>query len=607
MPLGTTCTVTGPAGCLSGTLMLGGTCSPNLCPVTCCDPTTDACSIVPQSSCAGVILPLGIVCNPYPCPPIPHGRNVTIDASATCTSLTVNASVFDDGSTTGAPSPCPLTFTVSPPGPYPVGTTTVTFTVTDCEGHSASVTVTVTVLGSDCNGNGIPDVCECYWTNATVDPASASTANGQLSHIGGGAGAPPLSGQRVADDFYVEPSRIDHVSGFTGWMLTNSFPGLRKARLDFYDDCDGAPALVPFKSYLNSMVVSTTPGSGGFDLVEYSFSFCDDPLWLDGGRGGRSYWVSLVGLTDGQGTDLSYWVAAPGQAQLLGSVPVKAVGAYAPPPATMPSWGPWNSIATCCIGCVNMVYALQGESCPIIWDNGAVDLGAGRGGSPSMNIAGAVQSRSADDFLTQTCVDQQICYIDAWIWTNCNPADGFIEIYTNECEPASSVNAPTTRPGGNLPSNTPFLTLTPNRVIPTGETAVINGATMNGYQLQFFPPPMVALQQGQTFWLSAGGLNLGNIAGRAYFAYSTDCTLTCPIRLNPGVTRLSVTGQEQWQYTAPPRSFAFRVAVKNTTPAVTSGQPGSTTPGCAADTNHDGHLNVQDLFDYLSAWFAGCP
>ena len=28
---------------------------------------------------------------------------------------------------------------------------------------------------------------------------------------------------------------------------------------------------------------------------------------------------------------------------------------------------------------------------------------------------------------------------------------------------------------------------------------------------------------------------------------------------------------------------------------------------CAADFNCDGHVNVQDIFDFLSAWFAGDP
>ena len=29
--------------------------------------------------------------------------------------------------------------------------------------------------------------------------------------------------------------------------------------------------------------------------------------------------------------------------------------------------------------------------------------------------------------------------------------------------------------------------------------------------------------------------------------------------------------------------------------------------GCAADFNHSGTREVQDIFDYLTSWFAGCP
>lgn len=41
-----------------------------------------------------------------------------------------------------------------------------------------------------------------------------------------------------------------------------------------------------------------------------------------------------------------------------------------------------------------------------------------------------------------------------------------------------------------------------------------------------------------------------------------------------------------------------RVNIRTNTGAVTA---------CGADFNHDGALAVQDIFDYLNAWFAGCP
>jgi hypothetical protein len=49
--------------------------------------------------------------------------------------------------------------------------------------------------------------------------------------------------------------------------------------------------------------------------------------------------------------------------------------------------------------------------------------------------------------------------------------------------------------------------------------------------------------------------------------------------------------------------FSFLIAGDGlTTPG-----PIVSTPSCAADFNRDGSLNVSDVFDYLSAWFDGCP
>jgi len=40
---------------------------------------------------------------------------------------------------------------------------------------------------------------------------------------------------------------------------------------------------------------------------------------------------------------------------------------------------------------------------------------------------------------------------------------------------------------------------------------------------------------------------------------------------------------------------------------VMGGGGGNGTPACAADFNGSGHVDVQDIFDFLSAWFAGSP
>ena len=54
--------------------------------------------------------------------------------------------------------------------------------------------------------------------------------------------------------------------------------------------------------------------------------------------------------------------------------------------------------------------------------------------------------------------------------------------------------------------------------------------------------------------------------------------------------------------TAVGNDFSFLIAAD----PVTVGA-GPALPGCAADFNGDGGVNVQDIFDYLHAWFTGCP
>jgi hypothetical protein len=36
-------------------------------------------------------------------------------------------------------------------------------------------------------------------------------------------------------------------------------------------------------------------------------------------------------------------------------------------------------------------------------------------------------------------------------------------------------------------------------------------------------------------------------------------------------------------------------------------QPGPPQPACPADFNNSGAVSVQDIFDFLAAYFAGCP
>lgn len=538
--------------------------------------------------------------------PIARCRDVIIDARRQCVSLRVTP-----GQINATPNPTlpgatqSVTFSRDLNTDLPIGRTPITVTVTYTDGLSSSCVANVTVLAEDCNNNGIPDSCEtlrgqlqdcngdgipddcqCLWDNGMVPAGTEQTANGQLSHLGG---AIP-GGAKAADDFYLKPGQVHHIFGFRGQMITNTISVLRKARLEFYADCDGAPASDPFKVYTNSVITSTIPVAGGYDLVSYAFDFCNDSLWLDGGR---TYWVALVGLTDNQGTDASYWATTTPTSNgpnLMAGAPYKRFGS---PGSSWGSYifGPWEPSDRCCIGCTNHSFKINGESCSIIWNNGEPDLASQTGGgTPSGADGTSLPARTADNFVIKPCDPVEICLIETTIWTNCNPVVGFLELYSNDC---------------STPTGSAFRTGTPSKVIPLGATINYNGWVLNAYTLQFTDLHWT-LEGGRTYWISAGATNGGAASGRTLFAYNTHCDPTmCSYLITPGEVLTPSIDPTLWVPSS--RDYAFRIAARDPLPVVVVGSEPTSGTFCGGDYNRDGDVTVQDIFDYMTSYFSGCP
>lgn len=533
-------------------------------------------------------------------PPVALARSITLDARTGCVSLLVTPAQVDNGSFDPDNGPAELTYRLNHTGEFPVGSTPVVLTVTDPDGLTATADATVTVLANDTNHNGIPDSCDlirggggpdcdgdgnfdesqCVWDNGAAAPMQ-STINGQLSQYGGTVAA------RVADDFYLPPGLLYRITGFRGQILTNSIE--RTARLQFFRDCDGAPAGEPFAVFETSNVASETEGDNGKMLITYAFEFCDEKLVLDGGE---QYWVSLQGKVDCNTTDQAYWaiVGVEGDPHdMIGSVPYKALG-VGDHPCTVTGYDPWQSIADCCIGCANMAYSMTGSYCQLIWDNGAVDLGPARGGDPS-GINRAIFSRAADNIVVKPCRTEQVCWIEAYIWTNCTPVQGFLEVYDNSCK---------------LPSGTSYrFRATPTDVIELDETATIDGAEYRLVKLEFWDIPWT-LTGGTNYWFSVGADGAGSFNARSFFAYAMPTTFCgCQdIHISHGAKLANRQSDTRWL--RGDREYAFRIATKAfyTDPIITNIPPAR---ACEQDINEDGVVSVQDIFVFLQAWFAGCP
>lgn len=490
--------------------------------------------------------------------------------------------------------------------------------IVDCNGNGvADADDILNQVSLDCNLNEIPDECECVWDNG--DPASdVELIDGIFSHKGGGAmSTTGFDALRVADDVFLPPGFLHRVMSFRGLMITNSWPGARRARLEIYNDCNGVPDIEPFFVSEESEVLSETPRTDGNDAVWYRFDLCEEQLWLEGGK---SYWFSLIGLTDRVTDDLSSWATTPPNDEaLIMRVPNQATGTKN---NGVYSWDPWDPFCTDCPGCVNMVFKLDGYSCQILFDNGRPDqtvpVFPDQPGLKSGPYA-ANDWRSRDDFVVRNCNEREVCIIDAWVWANCHPGFGFIEIYAdNPCPPR--IDAPLGEPYEGFLYQFPI-----DEIVDLGITYLDGADLLTLYCIRVIEPRIqeptappgtlspVYLDPGRTYWLSAGATLSGSFATKSLFAFGERCCprgeIPCDYQLNAPQTRKQSAPSTAWLTATPSRDLAFRIAVAPLPPG--SGQSTSvaaTPPPCPADIDLDGGYGVSDIFAFLTEWFAAaCP
>ncbi len=401
---------------------------------------------------------------------------------------------------------------------------------------------------------------------------------------------------RVADDFYLLPGQIYNIHSIEGTMITDST--LPKAQLELYRDCNGLPADPPIRTALQATsIVDTGSTFQGKHVLKVRFEFTD--LWL---RGGESYWVSLIGKGLGSPDEVWFWGTAGNG---IGNQIKGRPGAFKSVIAGRPNWTPIDS-PNCptCLGCTDFAFCVNADGCKILNDNGTY--------LPSGTISldggqGPLFGRTADDFVVPPCVTQQLCYIEAYIASNCPQAR--LSIYPGTCNTA---NATQGIPGGIFPNGfTPTYTLTPDRIVDTGQFATVNGIRYPILCLQFWNFGTINLTPGD-YWVSAYGLSSGDLTQRAFFLYNQDCHRPCLIKWSEGVVYGPAAGQTspfQWvrgsTVFGTPHDYSFMIAVHD--PAAPAAGAGLGNGVCAADFDGNGSVSAQDIFAFLASWFAGCP
>jgi len=438
------------------------------------------------------------------------------------------------------------------------------------------------------NGN-VSEDCTCTWENGDVN---LQDLNGEASHEGGAF----QDGVKVADDFYLCDGFVYDLHRISAEVITDSLTDLTKARLELYSDCNGCPGelLYTFTEFRKSEGDSV---GDGFRRVIYTFDVADqndddeNNIVLKGG----TYWVSVVGLSDNRCAtmpmcDSTFWLAAEGPVK--GSVPKKIFGV--PGTGRIGSYNysgqEWIPFDECCIGCVDLSFVVCATPCKILIDNGdALAQGGVLGNRSERSASNTRNSRAADDFVVNPCHDLAVCYIEGCVYTNCIGFEGWFDIFGNDCkEPSYVLGTPAPWSGQAT------------KIVDLYFDVVIDNKSLHAYRLEFHDLDFV-LPRGRQYWISLNVKDTFSIQERAYFCSNYYCDDRCPIRFNPGHVIGTPNGSAS-EWVSVDHDFSFLIAGDDA-----DRDDANSTPTCAADFNNDGQATVQDLFDFLNGWFAGCP
>jgi len=455
--------------------------------------------------------------------------------------------------------------------------------------------------------------CSCPgWDNGSF--ANDANSDGVASHLGGAYN----QGAQAADDFYLCEGNVYKLNSITATLITNSNIGVTtKAKCELYADCNGCPAGSPLYTFTDFIKIdSGTPYmmNPDYRLVTYTFPITSTnklpinrSIYLKGGV----YWVSVVGLTDGLGCtmqmyDASYWGSTgPG---VKGSVPKKRLGVGSDQCTNGNQYtfisdcgsGGWSPVDDCCFGCKDLNFVVCADECKVLVNNGYAagsrNDGSVAGGAPSQFASTNIlaNSRAADDFVVPPCKNLAICYIEGCVFTNCDPTvfTGQFEIYGNSCRwPSYTFNSTTLCSG------------TATKVVDLGFDYILNNKAYRAYRLEFHNVSC-ALAGGAQYWISIGVKYTFSANERAFFCVNADCDRDCLIRWNPGAylaPNAQIVPPATTPWVSVGADFSFLIAGK-----LYDSTSGNSSASCAADFNQDGKVTVQDLFDFLSAWFTGC-
>jgi hypothetical protein len=425
----------------------------------------------------------------------------------------------------------------------------------------------LTLMGTDMEEIVIADdrnTTDCWWLNGNAD-----SLGGLISQTLNGFSA------RVADDFILEAGQYHLVDQICVCMAVQANVTDPDVCLELYSDCNGSPdtLLITYCADETTSVVETNLGPiaafPGYNLWEFCFQI--DRFDLGDDDGCSRFWLSPFG----RGLGSYFWLSSNnGIVQGHQGVFRNTVGI-----------SDWTNVdeANNFFRCTDFCFRICGKVCFIIKDQGNYDL-AGLTSIKFPNVI-ASGSRSADNFqISSRHISLEVCRIEAYLATNCDPEKVFGEIYGNNCDLPSSL----------------LYTLSDPEITETGET--FSGLPVYCFR---FDCPGIILAGGVNYWFSIVAVGGGALGENAVFLYRLLEPGCMDIHITEGVYRNDFAGFSDFtpvsheDLAGVPRDFAFRIYG-----AIVKGPVGSSSSGISGDANGDGNVNFFDVLDVLRNWGA---
>lgn len=452
---------------------------------------------------------------------------------------------------------------------------------------AAALALSASLAGHALAGGSDP-IEDCLWDNGAS--LNGAQFDGQISHIGGGH----PTGTKAADDFTLCEGEVHKLRSIEVTLATNAPVGTDKAKVELYDDCNGLPGkLLHRLTVFSAEQLETLPT--GDRLVRYTFVIEDQPNRADACiilRGG-TYWLTAYGYADNFNHSLTYF--AQSSTGVKGRPAVKAVGQTPLRPGTKDINAPWIPVDGCCLGCEDLAFKVNGESCKVLFDNGPAARGQLAGGLRSEYSPSVRDSRAADDFVVNPCEEVRVCYIEGCIFTNCPTPTVIAEIYANECK---------------LPGERPLFRVKSSHITPLDFSYSDSHGTYQAYRVGFDlwvddTDPIILSGANAGYWLSIAVRDNYSANERSFVCFADRCETPCDVKFNPaaqtdrmGLTPFWISGTQN-------RDLSFLIAADKLTPHPAPGNGSTRT--CRADINHNGITDADDIFTFIDSFFQGCP